>query len=92
MNRARSLSPALFVGGWALSQLWLFIVFPIVGAVIAGLVCRCFLEVPASARDGIEGPGEATEWALGRRAAAGRPPPRILVAACPSAMLGRDPR
>ena len=49
------------MGGWALSQLWLFIVFPIVGAVIAGLVYRYLLEIPASARDKIEGPGEATE-------------------------------
>ena len=39
MNPARSrLARALFVGGWTLSQLWLFIVFPIVGAVIVGLV------------------------------------------------------
>jgi aquaporin Z len=61
VNPARSLAPALFVGGWALSQLWLFIVFPIVGAVIAGLVYRYVLEVPQSARDQIEGPGEDTE-------------------------------
>ena len=60
VNPARSLAPALFVGGWALSQLWLFIVFPLVGAVIAGLVYRYLLEVPASARDKVEGPGEAT--------------------------------
>ncbi len=61
VNPARSLAPALFVGGWALSQLWLFIVFPIAGAVIAGLVYRYVLEVPASARDKVEGPGEAAE-------------------------------
>jgi aquaporin Z len=61
VNPARSLAPALFVGGWALSQLWVFIVFPLVGAVIAGLVYRNFLEVPATQRDKIEGPGEATE-------------------------------
>ena len=61
MNPARSLSPALFVGGWALSQLWLFIVFPIVGAVIAGLVYRYLLEIPKAARDKVEGPGEDTE-------------------------------
>jgi aquaporin Z len=35
VNPARSIGPALFVGGWALSQLWLFIVAPLVGAVIA---------------------------------------------------------
>ncbi|MBO9539003.1 aquaporin Z [bacterium] len=35
VNPARSIGPALFVGGWALSQLWLFIVAPLVGAAIA---------------------------------------------------------
>jgi len=38
VNPARSLGPAVFVGGWALSQLWLFWVAPILGAVLAGLV------------------------------------------------------
>ncbi len=38
VNPARSTGPALFVGGWALQQLWLFWVAPIVGAVLAGLV------------------------------------------------------
>jgi aquaporin Z len=37
VNPARSTGPALFVGGWALQQLWLFWVAPIAGAVIAGL-------------------------------------------------------
>ncbi len=37
VNPARSLAPALFVGGWALSQLWVFWVAPIVGAVLAGI-------------------------------------------------------
>jgi len=36
VNPARSTGPALFVGDWAISQLWLFWVAPIVGAVIAG--------------------------------------------------------
>ncbi len=36
VNPARSTGPAVFVGGWALSQLWLFWVAPIVGAVLAG--------------------------------------------------------
>lgn len=35
VNPARSLGPALFVGGWALQQLWLFIVAPLLGAAIA---------------------------------------------------------
>jgi len=38
VNPARSIGPALFVGGWALSQLWLFIVAPVIGAVIAAAV------------------------------------------------------
>jgi aquaporin Z len=37
VNPARSTGPALFVGGWALQQLWLFWVAPIVGAAIAGV-------------------------------------------------------
>ena len=35
VNPARSIGPAIFVGGWALSQLWLFIVAPLIGAVVA---------------------------------------------------------
>jgi len=35
VNPARSIGPALFVGGWALSQLWMFIVAPLCGAAIA---------------------------------------------------------
>jgi aquaporin Z len=38
VNPARSTGPALFVGGWAIGQLWLFWVAPIVGAAIAGVV------------------------------------------------------
>jgi aquaporin Z len=38
VNPARSIGPAVFVGGWALSQLWLFIVAPIIGAIIAAVV------------------------------------------------------
>jgi aquaporin Z len=37
VNPARSTGPALFVGGWALEQLWLFWVAPLVGALLAGL-------------------------------------------------------
>jgi len=40
VNPARSLGPALFAGGWALKQLWLFWVAPLAGALIAGLVYR----------------------------------------------------
>ncbi len=38
VNPARSTAPAIFVGGWALQQLWLFWVAPITGAVLAGLI------------------------------------------------------
>jgi len=44
VNPARSIGPALFVGGWALAQLWVFIVVPIVGALVAGFVYRVVLE------------------------------------------------
>jgi aquaporin Z len=40
VNPARSTGPALFVGGWALSQLWLFWLAPLVGAALAGVVYR----------------------------------------------------
>ena len=40
VNPARSTGPARFVGGWALGQLWLFWVAPIVGAVIGGVIYR----------------------------------------------------
>src|SRR5882762_1475173 len=38
VNPARSIGPAVFVGGWALSQLWLFIIAPLIGAVISAVV------------------------------------------------------
>lgn len=38
VNPARSTGPALFVGGWAVQQLWLFWVAPILGALLAGVV------------------------------------------------------
>jgi aquaporin Z len=40
VNPARSTSQAIFAGGWALEQLWLFWLAPIVGALIAGLVYK----------------------------------------------------
>ena len=43
VNPARSLGPALFAGGTAIGQLWLFIAAPILGAVLAGLVFRAKL-------------------------------------------------
>jgi aquaporin Z len=50
VNPARSTGPALFAGGWALAQLWLFWVAPIVGGALGGLAYRSLLEVePAAA-------------------------------------------
>lgn len=42
VNPARSISQAVFVGGWAIEQLWLFIVAPILGALAAGIVYKLF--------------------------------------------------
>jgi len=48
VNPARSTAPAVFVGGWAISQLWLFWLAPIVGGAIAGGVYHAiFEEAPA---------------------------------------------
>jgi aquaporin Z len=40
VNPARSTGPALFVGGWALAQLWLFWVAPLIGGALAGVIYR----------------------------------------------------
>ena len=47
VNPARSLAPALFMGGQALQQVWVFILAPIVGAVIAGLLYRGLISEDA---------------------------------------------
>ena len=44
VNPARSTGPALFVGGWALQQLWLFWLAPIVGALLAGTFSRVIFD------------------------------------------------
>lgn len=44
VNPARSISQAVFVGDWALSQLWLFILVPIAGAACAGFISKTFRE------------------------------------------------
>src|SRR6266403_445455 len=46
VNPARSTGPAIFVGGWALSQLWLFWVAPILGAITGGLISTTFFAAP----------------------------------------------
>jgi aquaporin Z len=40
VNPARSTGPAIFVGGWALRQLWLFWLAPLAGGALAGLLAR----------------------------------------------------
>jgi len=58
VNPARSTGPAIFVGGWALEQLWLFWLAPIVGAVIAGVLYPAIagepepVHAPLSSRKG----------------------------------------
>src|SRR5271154_6454434 len=44
VNPARSTGPALFVGGWAVKQLWLFWVAPLIGGALGGGVYRAILE------------------------------------------------
>ena len=44
VNPARSLAPALFVGGAALQQIWIFILAPIVGGVLAAIVAKNLLD------------------------------------------------
>jgi aquaporin Z len=44
VNPARSTGPAIFVGGWAVEQLWLFWLAPIAGAAVAGWAYRALLE------------------------------------------------
>jgi aquaporin Z len=46
VNPARSTAPAIFVGGWALQQLWLFWVAPIIGGILGGLIYNGLFEEP----------------------------------------------
>jgi aquaporin Z len=46
VNPARSTGPALFVGGWALAQLWMFWVAPILGGLAAGAVHKSLFASP----------------------------------------------
>jgi aquaporin Z len=46
VNPARSTGPALFVGGWALAQLWLFWVAPLVGGAVGGVLYRWLSSEP----------------------------------------------
>jgi aquaporin Z len=46
VNPARSTATAVFVGGWAISQLWLFWLAPVIGAALAGFVYKGVFEGP----------------------------------------------
>src|ERR1700759_206985 len=52
VNPARSTGPALFVGGWALAQLWLFWLAPLIGGVLGGLIYRWLSEEPEGIVEG----------------------------------------
>ena len=66
VNPARSTGPALFVGGWALSQLWLFWVAPLLGGACAGLAYR-LMSGERSKAAGIEGPADKSALPTSRR-------------------------
>lgn len=51
VNPARSTSQALFVGGEALSQLWLFWLAPILGAIVAGIIYKFLLQKQDNSSD-----------------------------------------
>ncbi|MDB5605520.1 MAG: aquaporin [Bradyrhizobium sp.] len=52
VNPARSTGPALFVGGWALQQLWMFWVAPILGGALGGFVYRWLSDEPSGLVEG----------------------------------------
>jgi aquaporin Z len=54
VNPARSTGPALFVGGWAIAQLWLFWVAPLVGGALGGLLYRWVSEEPSAQVTGLQ--------------------------------------
>jgi aquaporin Z len=53
VNPARSTGPALFVGGWAIAQLWLFWVAPLIGGIAGGMLYRWLSEEPSAQVTGI---------------------------------------
>lgn len=54
INPSRSIGPAIFVGGWALQQLWLFIVAPLAGGVLAAIV---YAVIGAGGEEAAKGKG-----------------------------------
>jgi aquaporin Z len=53
VNPARSTGPALFVGGWALAQLWLFWVAPLIGGALGGMLYRWLSDEPSAEVTGV---------------------------------------
>jgi aquaporin Z len=54
VNPARSTGPALFVGDWALGQLWLFWVAPLIGGILGGVIYRWLSDEPQGAVTGTQ--------------------------------------
>jgi aquaporin Z len=54
VNPARSTGPALFVGGWALAQLWMFWVAPLIGGALGGVIYRWLSEEPSGIVEGVK--------------------------------------
>src|SRR6202048_300046 len=52
VNPARSTGPVLFVGGWALEQLWMFWVAPLIGGVLGGVIYRWVSDEPTGTVEG----------------------------------------
>ncbi|AWN42269.1 aquaporin Z [Methylobacterium durans] len=59
VNPARSTGPALFAGGWAIAQLWLFWVAPVLGGVLGGILYRWLSEQPSAQITGMVPPAPA---------------------------------
>lgn len=51
VNPARSTGVALFQGSWAVDQLWMFWLVPILGGIVGGVVYRCLSAPEAGSRD-----------------------------------------
>jgi aquaporin Z len=53
VNPARSTGPALFAGGWALAQLWLFWIAPMIGGALGGILYRWLSDEPSAQITGV---------------------------------------
>src|SRR5215207_4058454 len=61
VNPARSTGPALFAGGWAVAQLWLFWVAPLIGGALGGILYRWLSEEPSALVTGLAPPAAPAE-------------------------------